>query len=94
MQFTTLALGLIASMAPQALATPINSVDSVSLDPTCISDPSGFMTMIDAQSCLDEIAALGTKQITTKAPGQAMCTRTSGLMWAGIGGDESQSASA
>lgn len=97
MKFTTipfLALSFLLASAPLALANPINSGSKVDTTPTCVSDPEGFMTVADARSCFDEIAAKGTQLITTKAPGQAMCVRRSGVFWAGIGGDADQSAAA
>ncbi|KAK3485274.1 uncharacterized protein B0T23DRAFT_347149 [Neurospora hispaniola] len=57
---------------------------TVDTTPTCVSDPEGFMTMFDARSCLDEIAAKGSEQMTVPAPGRALCERSSGKFWAGV----------
>ncbi|KAK3496065.1 hypothetical protein B0T13DRAFT_277148 [Neurospora crassa] len=57
---------------------------SVDTTPTCVSDPEGFMTMFDARSCLEEIAAKGSEQLTVPAPGRALCERSSGKFWAGV----------
>lgn len=57
---------------------------SVDTTPTCVSDPEGFMTMFDARSCLEEIAAKGSEQLTVPVPGRALCERSSGKFWAGV----------
>lgn len=67
---------------------------TVNTTPTCESEPEGFMTMSDARSCLDEIAAKSTEQLTVPAPGGVLCERTSGKFWAGIGGSREQVAAA
>ncbi|KAJ4399117.1 hypothetical protein N0V85_006110 [Neurospora sp. IMI 360204] len=67
---------------------------TVNTTPTCESEPEGFMTMSDARSCLDEIAAKGTEQLTVPAPGGVLCERSSGKFWAGIGGSREQVAAA
>ncbi|KAK1782230.1 hypothetical protein QBC45DRAFT_8133 [Copromyces sp. CBS 386.78] len=85
---------LITTKHHHKIVTSRQTGSKVDTTPTCVSDPDGFVTMADARSCLDEIAAKGTEQLTIKAPGGVLCERTSGKFWAGIGGDKDQSAAA
>ncbi|KAK3388512.1 hypothetical protein B0T20DRAFT_464841 [Sordaria brevicollis] len=103
MKSTTIFLALTSLLAG-AIATRLSTRQSsddngastnggfpVDTTPNCISDPSGFMTMADARSCLADIAASGVR-FTVSAPGGVLCERKSGKFWIGIGGDEEQSA--